>query len=162
MNVSNTHHPSAQLKPIPVFRADHLGTFKQFLNLIWLLRLVLKVAPSPALLWAFTSLVRSLVLPINLWITKYLVDAVVDAVRADGSLSPVFTYLTFLLAGLFIQRLVGWIDPMVERQIPTDRGQGTDPPRHRQSPSPLIRTLRAHGLLRRTHARHVSNRTKRT
>ena len=108
------NNPS-QPKPIPVFRADRLGTFKQFLNLIWLLRLVLKVAPAPALLWAFTSLIRSLVLPINLWITKYLIDAVVDVVRSSGSLNPVFTYLTFLLAGLFIQRLVGWIDPMVER-----------------------------------------------
>ena len=123
MNVSNTHHPSAQPKPIPVFRPDRLGTFKQFLNLIWLLRLVLKVAPAPALLWAFTSLIRSLVLPINLWITKYLVDAVVDVVRADGSLNPVFTYLTFLLAGLFIQRLVGWIDPWLSGKFQQTAGR---------------------------------------
>ena len=94
MNTPNTHRSSAQPKPIPVFRADRLGSLKQFLNLIWLLRLVLKVAPSPALLWAFTSLIRSLVLPINLWITKYLVDAVVDMVRSSGSPNSVFTYLT--------------------------------------------------------------------
>ena len=41
MNVSNTHHSSAQPKPIPVFRADRLGSFKQFLNLIWF------IAPRP-------------------------------------------------------------------------------------------------------------------
>ncbi len=123
MNVSNTHHSSAQPKPIPVFRADRLGSFKQFLNLIWLLRLVLKVAPAPALLWAFTSLIRSLVLPINLWITKYLVDAVVDVVRASGSLNPVFTYLSFLLAGLFIQRLVGWIDPWLSGKFQQAAGR---------------------------------------
>ena len=123
MNVSNTHHSSAQPKPIPVFRTDHLGTFKQFLNLIWLLRLVLKVAPAPALLWAFTSLIRSLVLPINLWITKYLVDTVVDVVRADGSLNSVFTYLSFLLAGLFIQRLVGWIDPWLSSRFQQTAGR---------------------------------------
>ena len=123
MTIPNTHHPSAQPKPTPVFRPDRLGFFKQFLNLIWLLRLVLKVAPAPALLWAFTSLIRSLVLPINLWITKYLVDAVVDVVRADGSLNPVFTYLTFLLAGLFIQRLVGWIDPWLSGKFQQTAGR---------------------------------------
>ena len=134
MNVSNTHHPSAQPKPIPVFRADRLGTFKQFLNLIWLLRLVLKVAPAPALLWAFTSLIRSLVLPINLWITKYLVDAVVDVVRADGSLMEPGIYLSNLPSrGTFYSAIGGVDRSLVERQIPTDRGQGTDPPRHRQS-----------------------------
>ena len=116
------NNPS-QPKPIPVFRADRLGSFKQFLNLIWLLRLVLKVAPAPALLWAFTSLIRSLVLPINLWITKYLVDAVVDVVRASGSLNPVFTYLSFLLAGLFIQRLVGWIDPWLSSKFQQAAGR---------------------------------------
>ena len=122
MNIPNTH-PSTQPKPIPVFRADHLGSFKQFLNLIWLLRFVLKIAPAPALLWAFTSLIRSLVLPINLWITKYLVDAVVDVVRSSGSLNPVFTYLTFLLAGLFIQRLVGWIDPWLSGKFQQAAGR---------------------------------------
>ncbi len=116
------NNPS-QPKPILVFRTDHLGTLKQFLNLIWLLRLVLKVAPAPALLWAFTSLIRSLTLPINLWITKYLIDAVVDVVRADGSLNPVFTYLTFLLAGLFIQRLVGWIDPWLSGKFQQAAGR---------------------------------------
>ena len=123
MNNPNTHHSSAQPKPIPVFRADRLGTFKQFLNLIWLLRLVLKVAPAPTLLWAFTSLIRSLVLPINLWITKYLIDAVVDVVRSSGSLNPVFTCLTFLLAGLFIQRLVGWIDPWLSGKFQQAAGR---------------------------------------
>lgn len=116
------NNPS-QPKSIPIFRTDHLGTLKQFLNLIWLLRLVLKVAPAPALLWAFTSLIRSLTLPINLWITKYLIDAVVDVVRADGSLNPVFTYLTFLLAGLFIQRLVGWIDPWLSGKFQQAAGR---------------------------------------
>ena len=123
MNTPNTHRSSAQPKPTPVFRADRLGSLKQFLNLIWLLRLVLKVAPSPALLWAFTSLIRSLVLPINLWITKYLVDAVVDMVRAGGSLNSVSTYLTFLLAGLFIQRLVGWIDPWLSGKFQQAAGR---------------------------------------
>ena len=123
MNTPNTHRSSAQPKPIPVFRADRLGSLKQFLNLIWLLRLVLKVAPSPALLWAFTSLIRSLVLPINLWITKYLVDAVVDMVRSSGSPNSVFTYLTFLLAGLFIQRLVGWIDPWLSGKFQQAAGR---------------------------------------
>ena len=123
MNTPNTPRSSAQPKPTPVFRADRLGSLKQFLNLIWLLRLVLKVAPSPALLWAFTSLIRSLVLPINLWITKYLVDAVVDMVRAGGSLNSVSTYLTFLLAGLFIQRLVGWIDPWLSGKFQQAAGR---------------------------------------
>ena len=123
MNIPNTHRSSVQPKPTPVFRADRLGSLKQFLNLIWLLRLVLKVAPSPALLWAFTSLIRSLVLPINLWITKYLVDAVVDMVRAGGSLNSVSTYLTFLLAGLFIQRLVGWIDPWLSGKFQQAAGR---------------------------------------
>ena len=123
MNIPNTPRSSTQPKPIPVFRADRLGSLKQFLNLIWLLRLVLKVALAPALLWAFTSLIRSLVLPINLWITKYLVNAVVDMVRSSGSLNSVFTYLTFLLAGLFIQRLVGWIDPWLSGKFQQAAGR---------------------------------------
>ncbi len=47
----------------------------------------------------------------------------VDVVRADGSLNSVFTYLSFLLAGLFIQRLVGWIDPWLSGRFQQTAGR---------------------------------------
>ena len=109
--IKEHNRDSVAPKPTPIFRPESNGSLKQFLNLMWFIGVVAKAAPASSVLLAIASIVRSLIIPVNLWITKYLIDAVVDVVTVGTQNSQVFVWLLFLLAGLLAQRFIGWIDP---------------------------------------------------
>src|SRR5689334_22389486 len=72
-----------QGKPAPRLLAEPRSRLQQLGDLGWLLACMVRMAPCPSLLWSLVALAQGLLVPLQLWLTKLLVDAL--AARLAGS-----------------------------------------------------------------------------
>lgn len=108
--------PAPRLNSFPPRRLQWVG------DLLWLFRLVVWAAPGHCLTWIASAMGVSLLVPLNLWLLKNLVDALNEA-AAGGPAQAVYPWLAAFVGELLLERLLSSLEPWLQVRFSEMLGQ---------------------------------------
>jgi len=93
---------------------------RPFVDLLWFVNVAARAAPLPTTLWAITALAMGGFVPIQLFLTKRLVDELAVRVSGRGEATP-WLWLALLVAVLLLQELLSaflqWIQVLAREHM---------------------------------------------
>lgn len=100
-------------KPAPTLGDGHVGRLRSLADLGWLVWLVAGAAPLPCTLWVAVAFGQGLLVPVQLGLTKALVDALAAQLAGNAG-QKTGLWLGLLVAVLLFQRALGGVAPWLQ------------------------------------------------
>ncbi|MGI8913087.1 MAG: hypothetical protein ACR2JY_04735 [Chloroflexota bacterium] len=97
-------------KPAPTLGDGHVGRLRSLADLGWLVWLVAGATPLPCAAWVAVALAQGTLVPVQLGLTKALVDALAAQVAGHAG-QKVGPWLGLLVVALLLQRVLGGVAP---------------------------------------------------
>lgn len=106
-------------KPAPKLWEHEPGKLRSVLDLVWMSGVILSVQPVRSSAWTLAALVQGLIVPVQLWLTKGLVDALAAQLRGSGN-SGIYLWLGLLVGTLLLDRALTGVQPWLLAMVRED------------------------------------------
>ncbi|MGH2354246.1 MAG: hypothetical protein ACRDI2_10195 [Chloroflexota bacterium] len=108
-------------KAAPQLLPEPSGRWRRLLDHIWLVWLIVRLAPLVCALWTGLTLAEGLLVPAQLWLTKTVVDALAAQLAGAGDQGLPF-WLAVLAGTLLAERAIGGLQPWLVTKVKEDVG----------------------------------------
>lgn len=107
---------AGRAKPAPVLQPERPGRGRMVLDLCWLVGSAGRLAPLPFAVLASIALAQGLLVPLQLWLTKVVVDALAAQLQGAEA-GRAFLWLGLLVASLLADRALGGVQPWLHATV---------------------------------------------
>lgn len=108
--------PPPASKPAPALQPKQPGHWRMMLDLGWMIGVAYRAAPMPCSFVGIIAVIQGLIVPLQLWLTKSLVDALAAQLKG-GAAEATFLWLGLLVASLLFDRTLTGLQPWMESSV---------------------------------------------